>query len=288
MEVLVSFSWFFFPSVPSSWSFWQILACFRMPPTFSTAFKGTSAKAASATKVINPKHRLILLLPENAYIASTAVNYQEKWPLPSLTTSKNRKPILKGGLFTRSQYLKNTPKCLIWIFMPKSIFIYLCHCLNFHSKIGQVWHFWVIFKHCVVFYDACIISSFLWCRMSTFLKLFVAFGLTWVFEVVAWLISSDRISVPMPLQILLNIANVLQGLIIFFVFGLKRQGKGPRGRGTLKHRYSSRSHSTSSTAGSAASTRSLQFRKGNNPRVSTNPAGRNYRRSVSSELSSSE
>ena len=124
--------------------------------------------------------------------------------------------------------------------------------------------------------------------MSTFLKLFVAFGLTWVFEVVAWLISSDRISVPMPLQILLNIANVLQGLIIFFVFGLKRQGKGPRGRGTLKHRYSSRSHSTSSTAGSAASTRSLQFRKGNNPRVSTNPAGRNYRRSVSSELSSSE
>ena len=84
-------------SVPSSWSFWQILACFRMPPTFSTAFKGMSAKA-KATKVINPKHHH-LVTPENAYIANTAVNYQEKSPRPSLTTSKNRKPILKGGLF---------------------------------------------------------------------------------------------------------------------------------------------------------------------------------------------
>ena len=68
-----------------------------MPPTFSTAFKGMSAKA-KATKVINPKHHH-LVTPENAYIANTAVNYQEKSPRPSLTTSKNRKPILKGGLF---------------------------------------------------------------------------------------------------------------------------------------------------------------------------------------------
>ena len=56
-----------------------------------------SAKA-KATKVINPKHHH-LVTPENAYIANTAVNYQEKSPRPSLTTSKNRKPILKGGLF---------------------------------------------------------------------------------------------------------------------------------------------------------------------------------------------
>ena len=124
--------------------------------------------------------------------------------------------------------------------------------------------------------------------MSTFLKLFVAFGLTWVFEVVAWLISPDGSSqeVPIALQIILNIPNVSQGVIIFFVFGLKRVGEKSNRLGSKRrsHRYS-RSASTSSTT---ASTKVISLRNSGSSRVSTNPAGRNYHRSVSSELSASE
>ena len=121
------------------------------------------------------------------------------------------------------------------------------------------------------------LHSIVWLRMSMFLKLFVAFGLTWAFEVVAWLNSAEDVSVPLSLQIILNIANVLQGVIIFLVFGLKRTGSKPTRSGTYRY---SRSASTSSTA---ASSKVISLR--GSSRVSTNPAGRSYRRSVSADFS---
>ena len=63
-------------------------------------------------------------------------------------------------------------------------------------------------------------------RLSTFLKLFGAMGLTWLFEVIALLImkTSDK-PVPDALNVILNLPNVFQGFIIFCVFGIKKSVK---------------------------------------------------------------
>ena len=67
-----------------------------------------------------------------------------------------------------------------------------------------------------------------------FLKLFIAMGLTWIFELIALAISqlTDEGDMPQWVSILLNIANVLQGIIIFFVFGFK-----PSVRDRIREKY---------------------------------------------------
>ena len=74
-----------------------------------------------------------------------------------------------------------------------------------------------------------------------FLKLFIAMGLTWIFELIALAIShlTDEGDVPQWVSIILNIANVLQGIIIFFVFGFK-----PSVRDRIREKYHERSSQT--------------------------------------------
>ena len=57
-----------------------------------------------------------------------------------------------------------------------------------------------------------------------FLKLFIAMGLTWILELIAWLISKfgQDGTISLPLIIILNIATVLQGVVVFFVFVFKK------------------------------------------------------------------
>ena len=59
-------------------------------------------------------------------------------------------------------------------------------------------------------------------------------GLTWIFELIALAIShlTAEGDVPTWVSILLNIANVLQGIIIFFVFGFK-----PSVRDHIREKY---------------------------------------------------
>jgi hypothetical protein len=55
------------------------------------------------------------------------------------------------------------------------------------------------------------------------LKLFIAMGLTWILELIALAVTQlvDEGDVPQWISIILNIANVLQGIVIFIVFGFK-------------------------------------------------------------------
>ena len=63
-------------------------------------------------------------------------------------------------------------------------------------------------------------------RLSTFLKLFGAMGLTWLFEVIAVVImKTSEEPIHAALTVILNLPNVLQGLIIFCVFGIKKSVK---------------------------------------------------------------
>ena len=54
-----------------------------------------------------------------------------------------------------------------------------------------------------------------------FLKLFVALGLTWILEIISWMIISTKSNVPEWFTGVLNIANILQGFVVFVIFGLK-------------------------------------------------------------------
>jgi len=58
-------------------------------------------------------------------------------------------------------------------------------------------------------------------RYHMFLKLFGAMGLTWILELIAWIISQYTEEVPLALTIILNTPTVLQGVIIFLVFAIK-------------------------------------------------------------------
>ena len=66
------------------------------------------------------------------------------------------------------------------------------------------------------------------------LKLFIAMGLTWILELIALAISlsSNEGDIPQWVSIILNIANVLQGIVIFMVFGFK-----PSVRNHIKEKY---------------------------------------------------
>ena len=66
------------------------------------------------------------------------------------------------------------------------------------------------------------------------LKLFIAMGLTWILELIALAISlsSNEGDIPQSVSIILNIANVLQGIVIFIVFGIK-----PSVRNLIREKY---------------------------------------------------
>ena len=66
------------------------------------------------------------------------------------------------------------------------------------------------------------------------LKLFIAMGLTWILELIALAVTQlvDEGDVPQWISIILNIANVLQGIVIFIVFGFK-----PSVRNHIKEKY---------------------------------------------------
>ena len=66
------------------------------------------------------------------------------------------------------------------------------------------------------------------------LKLFIAMGLTWILELIALAVTQlvDEGDVPQWISIILNIANVLQGIVIFMVFGFK-----PSVRNHIKEKY---------------------------------------------------
>ena len=66
------------------------------------------------------------------------------------------------------------------------------------------------------------------------LKLFIAMGLTWLLEIIAFAVSqsTDKGDVPEWVSILLIIPNVIQGIIIFLVFGIK-----PSNRDHIKKKY---------------------------------------------------
>ena len=71
-------------------------------------------------------------------------------------------------------------------------------------------------------------------RFNMLLKLFIAMGLTWLLEIIAFAVSqsTDKGDVPEWVSILLIIPNVVQGIIIFLVFGIK-----PSNREHIKKRY---------------------------------------------------
>ena len=56
-----------------------------------------------------------------------------------------------------------------------------------------------------------------------FLKLFGAMGLTWILELITWIISqyTECVELPIAVSIILIIPNTLQGFIIFLVFAIK-------------------------------------------------------------------
>ena len=66
------------------------------------------------------------------------------------------------------------------------------------------------------------------------LKLFIAMGLTWILELIALAVTQlvDEGDVPQWISIILNIANVLQGIVIFIVFGFK-----PSVRNHIREKY---------------------------------------------------
>lgn len=71
-------------------------------------------------------------------------------------------------------------------------------------------------------------------RYYMLLKLFIAMGLTWILELIALAVTQlvDEGDVPQWISIILNIANVLQGIVVFIVFGFK-----PSVRNHIREKY---------------------------------------------------
>ena len=84
------------------------------------------------------------------------------------------------------------------------------------------------------------------------LKLFIAMGLTWFLELIALAVSqfTDEGDVPQWTSVILNIANVLQGIVIFFVFGFK-----PSIRNHIKAKYQGRNLQSSQSKTGSTRTR---------------------------------
>ena len=114
-----------------------------------------------------------------------------------------------------------------------------------------------------------------------FFKLFIALGLTWILEIIAWIIITTKSPVPQWFGVLLNIANILQGFVVFAIFGLKasaRKNLKQRAQsGSMKMRKMSRSTSFTATQlssvrrGSDTSNDEQGFFMVNQPRVNFNP-----------------
>ena len=62
------------------------------------------------------------------------------------------------------------------------------------------------------------------CRYHMFLKLFGAMGLTWILELIAWIISQYTEKVPLALTIILNTPTVLQAQCFFTKLNNRRMG----------------------------------------------------------------
>ena len=69
------------------------------------------------------------------------------------------------------------------------------------------------------------ILHFMLSRFNMFFKLFIALGLTWILEIIAWIIISTNTDVPQWFAVVLSIANVLQGFVVFAIFGLKASAR---------------------------------------------------------------
>ena len=109
-----------------------------------------------------------------------------------------------------------------------------------------------------------------------FSKLFMAMGLTWFLELLAWIISEYTAEgqVDMSISVILNIPNVLQGVLIFLVFGLKKSASEAISQKLRKsQRNRSLQRSTNSSESSTTSTISNKSQRGISARVSTNPNG---------------
>ena len=78
------------------------------------------------------------------------------------------------------------------------------------------------------------IFLFYFFRYYMLLKLFIAMGLTWILELIALAVTLlvDEGDVPQWISIILNIANVLQGIVVFIVFGFK-----PSVRNHIREKY---------------------------------------------------
>ena len=90
-----------------------------------------------------------------------------------------------------------------------------------------------------------------------FFKLFIALGLTWILEIIAWIIITTKSPVPQWFGVLLNIANILQGFVVFAIFGLKASA-----RKNLRQRAQSMKMTTMSRSTSYTTTQLLSVRRG--------------------------
>ena len=121
-------------------------------------------------------------------------------------------------------------------------------------------------------------------RFNMFLKLFVALGLTWSLEIIAWIIISTDSDVPEWFTVVLNLANILQGIVVFMIFGLKatarRDMKKRVDSMNLRRRLSHKSNSENTSEIAVSFTRrnsdgkvNVQGVPLNQPPVSFNPNG---------------
>ena len=90
-----------------------------------------------------------------------------------------------------------------------------------------------------------------------FFKLFIALGLTWILEIIAWIIITTETDVPQWFAVVLSIANILQGFVVFAIFGLKASA-----RKNLKQRAQSMRMTTMSRSTSYTTTQLLSVRRG--------------------------
>jgi hypothetical protein len=88
----------------------------------------------------------------------------------------------------------------------------------------------------------------------TYLKLFVAMGLTWAIEILAWVLSDNNTPAPQAIIILLNLMNIFQGIVIFFMFTLKPSTVQKLREKLAKSQRPDGAHSTAGRPGGPSST----------------------------------
>ena len=116
-------------------------------------------------------------------------------------------------------------------------------------------------------------------RFNMFFKLFIALGLTWILEIIAWIIITTKTDVPQWFAVVLSIANVLQGFVVFAIFGLKASARKNMKQRAQSMKMKKMSRSTSYTAtqlssvrrGSSDTNEEQGFFMVNQPRANFNP-----------------